>query len=213
MPKLLKIDDSNRDAHHYLGAEDRCFYFHEYTSHKGYAHSKGNSFISNLKKPVAQCDEPHYKFKARAIQDGATMLRAALERSPNMFNSATFVPIPPSKPAGHPDHDDRIMQIVQGACAGKGSDVRNLLVQTQAYEASHLQGPGGSRLRPDQLQALYSLDAVAPKQYVMLVDDVLTTGAHYIAAKRTILQAYPGAKVAGIFMARRILPNPDGELE
>jgi predicted amidophosphoribosyltransferase len=209
MPKLLKIDDSNRDAHYYLGAEDRCFYFHEYTSHKGYAHSKGNSFISNLKKPVAQCNEPHYRFKTRAIQDGAAMLRVALERSPNIFNSATFVPIPPSKPHDHPDHDDRIMQIVQGACDGKGADVRNLLVQTQAYEASHLQGPGGSRLGPDELQALYSLHADPPREIVMLVDDVLTTGAHFIAAKRTILHAYPQVKVAGIFMARRILPSPD----
>jgi len=52
MAKLLKVDDSNRSDHWYLTPGDRCYYFYEYTAHKGFGHSKVNSFIANLKKPT-----------------------------------------------------------------------------------------------------------------------------------------------------------------
>jgi hypothetical protein len=41
---------------------------------------------------------------------------------------------------------------------------------------------------------------------VVLLDDVLTSGAHFVAARRLILSAYPHTCVAGLFIARRALP-------
>jgi predicted amidophosphoribosyltransferase len=206
MARLLKVDDSNRSDHWYLVPADRCYYFYEYTASKGYAHSQVNSFISNLKKPVAQRQEGHYRYKKSAIQEAARLLRTVLERSPGLITSATIVPIPPSKPPDHPDYDDRMEQVVKLACAGlEGADARCLLSQAQPYEASHLQGEGGSRIKPAQLQALYGLNPPAPRETIVLVDDVLTTGAHFIAAKAAILAAHPNVQVAGIFLARRAI--------
>lgn len=209
MTRLLKVDDSNRSDHWYLSAEDRCYYFYEYTAHKGFAYSKVNSFISNLKKPPSQRQEGHYRYKGIAIQEAAGLLRGVL--TPGLLNSATLVPIPPSKPTDHPDYDDRMEQVVSGAIAGLQADARSLIAQVQAYEASHLQGEGGSRIRPTELQALYSLVAPRPRGTVILIDDVLTTGAHFVAAKAAILAEFPAVQVAGIFLARRAISAPTGD--
>ena len=209
MAKLLKVDDSNRSDHWYLTPSDRCYYFYEYTAHKGFGHSKVNSFIANLKKPTSQRDEPHYRYKLAAIQGAAGLIRGVLQASPSLKTAATIVPIPPSKPANHPEYDDRMEQIVSLACQGSEADNRCMLAQTQAYEASHLQGVGGSRIKPAQLQELYSLVGDPPRGSVILVDDVLTTGAHFIAARAAILSVHPQVQVAGIFLARRAIPAED----
>lgn len=206
MTRLLKVDDSNRSDHWYLTAGDRCYYFYEYTAHKGFAFSKVNSFIANLKKPPSQRREGHYRYKGVAIQEAAALLRGVL--TPGLLTSATLVPIPPSKPADHPDYDDRMEQVVNKACTGLQADARCLIAQKQAYEASHLQGDGGSRIKPAELQALYSLVAPEPRGTVILIDDVLTTGAHFVAAKAAILAEFPEVQVAGIFLARRAIPAP-----
>ena len=213
MTRLLKVDDSNRSDHWYLKPGDHCYYFYEYTAHKGFGFSKVNSFISNLKKPTSQRNEGHYRYKGNAIQEAASLLRGVLKQAPSLQTSATIVPIPPSKLPDHADYDDRMEQVVNTACAGLQADPRCLITQGQAYEASHLQGDGGSRIKPAQLQALYSLVAPRPRGTVILVDDVLTTGAHFVAAKAAILAAYPEIQIAGIFLARRALPAPvDGAL-
>ncbi|CAM3697403.1 hypothetical protein [Roseateles saccharophilus] len=214
MTRLLKVDDSNRSDHWFLTAGDRCYYFYEYTAHKGFGFSKVNSFISNLKKPPSQRYEGHYRYKGSAIQEAASLIRGVLEKSPGLVTSATLVPIPPSKPPEHVDYDDRMEQVVNRACAGLQADGRCLIAQKQAYEASHLQGEGGSRIKPVDLQALYSLVAPKPRGTVILIDDVLTTGAHFVAAKGAILAEYPEVQVAGIFLARRAIPAPaDDDLE
>lgn len=209
MTRLLKVDESNLSDHWYLRAGDHCYYFYEYTAHKGFGFSKVNSFIANLKKPTSQRDEPHYRYKRAAIQEAAGLIRGVLQNSPAVLTSATLVPIPPSKPAGHPDYDDRMEQIVTMACNSLNADSRRLIAQAQAYEASHLQGEGGSRIKPTQLQALYGCVGEPPRGTVILIDDVLTTGAHFVAARAAIQAAYPQTQVAGIFLARRAIPAAD----
>lgn len=206
-PPLLRIDESNRSAHYYLEEAHECFFFHEYTARKGYAHSDGNSLVMNLKKPVLQRGQAHYRYKGQAINTCASMLRAAFEKSVRVFDDATIAPIPPSKVPTHPEYDDRMMQVVSRACEGKGADVRNLLCQSESYEASHTQADG-QRKKPPDLEALYTVEGPPPKGIVILVDDVLTTGAHFVAVRNVIRAAYPDRRVLGIFMARRVPSNP-----
>jgi predicted amidophosphoribosyltransferase len=37
-----------------------------------------------------------------------------------------------------------------------------------------------------------------------LFDDVLTTGAHFRAASAALQQSFPGVKIIGLFIARRV---------
>jgi hypothetical protein len=46
-----------------------------------------------------------------------------------------------------------------------------------------------------------------PIQFAV-VDDVLTTGAHFKAMKMTLEDAFPGVPLVGLFLARRV---PDTE--
>jgi predicted amidophosphoribosyltransferase len=209
MPLLppLKIDASNRSAHFYLEEEHECFFFYEYTAREGPRFSDGNQFIYNLKKPVSARGQPHYQYKMQAISRASTILRSAFDRSPWVFERATIAPIPPSKLPTHPEYDDRMSRIVRAVCQGKNADVRELIIQREGYDASHAQG-SGERLKPHQLEAIYELSAPPPRPVVILVDDVLTTGAHFVAARSVILEQHPDTRVIGFFMARRAVPNP-----
>lgn len=206
LPRLLKIDPSNRGDHYYLEEEHECFYFHEYFAGKGFLHSAGNQFISNLKKSVLTRGQPQYQYKEQAITRAARMLGAVFVGTPAVFTHATITAIPPSKLRDHAEYDDRINRIIAGACHGHAADVRDLVLQTQGYDASHNQASGG-RKKPHELEAIYALSPQPPRSTVILVDDVLTTGAHFVAARNVIRTQYPDTKVYGFFLARRVVPN------
>ena len=99
-------------------------------------------------------------------------------------------------------------QVVQGICEGNGADGRELIRQTGDYDAAHLAGEIGERIKPAELQALYQLNPAPPKPTVLLFDDVLSAGCHFRAAKSAILARYPETEVVGFFLARRVLPDP-----
>lgn len=115
----------------------------------------------------------------------------------------TLVPIPPSKAKGHAEYDDRIWRAIQIASAGRQVDARELIVQSESYAAAHEQGDG-HRIRPDELQPMYQVSDIAPRQTVILFDDVLTTGCHFVAARDALLARWPGRNVVGFFLARRV---------
>lgn len=48
---------------------------------------------------------------------------------------------------------------------------------------------------------------------MILFDDVLTSGAHFQAAKRKILEYCPQTEVIGFFITRRIFPDPLKEFQ
>ena len=204
---LLKIDPSNIGDHYYLQEENECFFFYEYTARQGYAHSPGNQFVSNLKKSVLLRGSAQYHYKEQDITRAGIMLHMVLKRAPDILPNATVCPIPPSKIATHPEYDDRIARIVAAACRNTAAEARELIVQTESYESSHTQA-SGQRKKPEELEAIYRLVDPAPRPVVILVDDVLTTGAHFVAARNVILARYPKTQVVGMFLARRALPNP-----
>jgi hypothetical protein len=213
MAKLQAIDDSNRSAHYYLTPDDECYFLHEFTARKGFGFSPGNQFIFNFKKSPTKRLEAQYQHKLRAIRWAVVTYRGLFDKIDGVYQGATFAPIPPSKVPGHPEYDDRMWQVVSGLCEGKGADARELIVQAGNYDAAHLAGEGVARIKPSQLQALYTLVPPPPKQLVMLFDDVLSAGCHFRAAKSTILAAYPGTRVVGFFLARRVLPDATDDFE
>ncbi|MBL8517284.1 MAG: hypothetical protein JNM76_09995 [Betaproteobacteria bacterium] len=211
--KLQAIDDSNRSAHYYLTPQDQCYFFHEFTAKKGFNYSPGNQFIFNFKKSPTQAHEGHYQYKTRAIASAIRVYRELFERTAGAYAGCTLVPIPPSKVKGHPEYDDRMWQVVRGIGEGKDADTRELITQTQSYEASHLAGDTRTRIKPDELEALYQVDARPPKSTIILFDDVLSAGCHFRAAKSAILSRHPGVQVVGFFLARRVFSDPVDDFE
>jgi hypothetical protein len=201
---LTKIDELILPDHYHLDCEDECYFIGEYTAGRGYSHSATNQFIYNLKKGMERQGLPDWPYKDRAIRQAAFGLQESL--NPPYLGSATFVPIPPSRIQSDPLYDDRMTRVLR--LLGDGVDVRELVVQTEGMHDAHT---SEHRPRPDDLYQNYvinwELAEPLPGQ-IAVVDDVLTTGAHFKAMKRILREAFPGIEVTGLFLARRV---PDTE--
>jgi hypothetical protein len=198
--RIVSIDDLTRKDHCYLTSNDNCYFFGEYTARKGYGYSETNGLIHNLKKKPDRRGKPEWQHKLNAIARVATLFKTSIK--PDFLTSVTFVPMPPSKTPDHPDFDDRMHDILKSL--GNNLDIRNILKIKHSVEASHL-----SAQRPtiDDLYDLMHLDdslkEPAPSN-IIVCDDVLTTGAHFIAAKRHLSRAFPNTTISGFFIARRV---------
>ena len=205
--RLTEIDPLTRRDHTYLEIDDTCYYFGEYTSGTGFAYSDTNNLISNLKKSVDRAGTDEWQYKVSAVQMVASTIRQAL--LPQDLEQITFVPIPPSKCKGDPLYDNRMIWILESVRSNPGLDIRELITQSQSTQAAHATS---DRLTPDELRQIYNIDTslVAPPPHsIALVDDLLTTGAHFRAAKSQLRVHFPGTSVIGIFVARRAIgPSP-----
>lgn len=201
---LTKIDELIRSNHWYLDEQDECYFIGEYTAGRGYTHSATNQLILNLKKSVDRRGRPEWMFKENAIRQAGITLRDSL--NPAFLQRATFVPVPPSRAVADPLYDDRMVRLLRWL--GNDVDVRVLVCQKQSMLEAHF---SQHRPGPNELYQNYDTDdglaEPAPLQ-LAVVDDVLTTGAHFKAMKMTLEDTFPGVPVVGLFLARRV---PDTE--
>jgi hypothetical protein len=208
--RLSKIDELTRPDHTFIEADDECFYLSEYNARKGYQFSKSNNLIFNLKKPMDRRGQAGWAYKRQAIETAGREMRSALDAlNEGWLSTATLVPIPPSKVKTDPLYDDRLIQMLQVLGAGIEVDVRELIVQKESRDAAHATG---LRPRINELLENYFLDESlaepAPK-VIGVVDDVLTTGAHFKAAKRLLSGRFATVAIYGLFVARRVPDSRD----
>lgn len=197
---LTKLDELYLTHHYYLSATDECYFAGEYTAGRGYAHSQTNNLILNLKKSVDRQGLPEWKYKVVAIRQAATLFRESLTEE--FLGAAMFVPTPPSKASTDALYDDRMVQVCH--LLGGRVDVRELVYQETTMEDAH---SAQERPSPDSLYENYVLrrELLDPRPVcVAVVDDVLTTGAHFVAMRRVLGDALPGVPVIGLFVARRV---------
>ena len=208
--RLSRIDDLTRSDHTFIETDDECLYLGEYNARKGYQFSATNDLIFNLKKPMDRRGQPGWSYKRRAIESAGREMRQALDSlNEKWLSIATLVPMPPSKVKTDPMYDDRMIQMLQVLGAGIEVDVRELIVQRESTDAAHT-----TELRPRIYELLenYTVDEALvnpPPRVIGLVDDVLTTGAHFKAAKRLLSTRFPGIRIYGLFVARRVPDSAD----
>ena len=206
--RLTKIDELMLPDHYYLDEEDVCYFLGEYTAGVGYAYSATNSLISNFKKSMERRGRAGWSYKAEAIQQVATAFRTALGE--NALIGTTFVPIPPSKAKNDPLYDDRMTQALRAMRPSPPLDVREIIVQQLSMEAAHVRED--RRPPPQEISDGYGLDQRLfnpSPTCILIVDDVLTTGSHFRAAKMVLAKQFPATPIIGLFIARRV-PNTSG---
>ena len=202
--RLTRVDTLTRQDHWHLTTDDLCYYIGEYTARQGYTYSHTNSLILNFKKPVDRRERPEWRYKLAAIQEAADAFRRGM--STEALDRLTFIPIPPSKARDDPKYDDRLTQMLKAIRRQPALDIRELIVQTESAKAAH---DREERPRPRQIEALYKVDetlSVPAPNAIAVVDDLLTTGAHFKAAQSVLVAQFPGIPVIGLFIARRV-PN------
>jgi hypothetical protein len=210
MTAVLKIDELLRRDHYYLRDEDDCYYHMEYASRKGYEHSDANNLIHNFKKPVKYKGTPSWKYKQQAIRRIGELYKTSLEGLID-FDQVTIIPVPPSKMKVHKDYDSRLLDMVNWWTQDSHADVREVIRMTESIDALH---ESDSRLSPDELLQFIDLDPALledVRDEIVLLDDVITTGAHFVACKSLLADAFPGANIRGVFLARTIWVRPTAE--
>lgn len=177
----------------YISESDTCVYFLEKES-EGYSKSDANNIIYNFKKPMNKKGHDDWKYKIGAIAQFSSMLNNV------KFPKCIIIPAPTSNPRNSANWDDRLDQSVDNISQADVTIVKALDVVSSQTPA-HL---GGSRNIQDIKNSTIhnSLSQYTDYDTVMLVDDVLTTGAHFKAWKELILENNPNiTKVYGLFFA------------
>ena len=163
--------------------------------------SPTNSLILNFKKPPDRRGKPEWQHKERAIQRAATAFRGALGAAPLRM---TFVPVPPSKARDDRLYDDRVTRMLRAIWSGQTPDIRESPIQSTNTTAAH---ESLARPTPQQIAAGYQIDealTLPEPAFIAIVDDVLTTGAHFRAASAVLAARFPTAQIVGLFVARRV---------
>jgi len=202
--KLTRFDATTGQSHSYLRAEDDCYYFIEYTARKAFDHSAANSFIKNFKKKPSLKGTYQWRHKLTAIREAAETLSRDLP--PEWLRKSTFVPIPPSKSREHPEYDDRMTKVLMTLA---NADVRELVYQVESMDETH---GSADRHSIDDLVANYRIDedhANPEPTHIVIVDDMMTAGAHYRAMHRILKRRFPNVPISGVFLARRIFATDE----
>lgn len=188
------------------------YYIGEYNAREGYGFSEMNQLIFNLKKPMDRRGRTDWRYKGEAIEKAARLFTGLIKAA--ILPQLTIVPMPSSKRKDHPDHDDRMLQVVRLIGQGREEpvDVRELLVQEVNLEASHL-----TQERPSIQELVESMRIdealLEPRpRAILLVDDVITNGSHLRAAKQLLEPLLPGVPIGLLVLARRV-PNSTDPLQ
>ena len=201
-----RIDQLTIGDHHLLTTADEISYFGEYTARRRFDYSPTNQLITNLKHGVEHRGAPRWYWKERAIDEVAESLTRYI--NDDFARQATFIPIPPSVVRADVNYDSRNMDILQQFQKRKaGVDARDLLFQTESTRKSH---HCDDRLTVDELVNIYRIDESqsnpAPRT-IVLFDDVLTTGTHFVAARQVLRKRFGAIPFLGFMVARR-KPSP-----
>jgi hypothetical protein len=184
---------------------DTCFYLMDRV-HGGYDQAEANRLISNLKMSMSVEHEnpPRWRYKGQAIKRFSEDLRVLLKSFEMIWDGGIrIIPICPSVPKSSPDYDDRILQVAIKAADG----FQHVLVSesfsiTRDIGSSHL---GGSRSVERIRQTLLcQVDNFQENELIVILDDVITSAAHFKAYQRTILEICPLANIVGVFWAKQV---------
>jgi len=224
MPDRLRvIGELEHPDHPHLPGDARCYFWGEYTP---YEHTNGqkwdfsatNQLITNLKKKKDREQYYDWRYKIEAIDSVARNFAKfwkwdKLDRR----HRICLIPAPPSKSRRDPNYDPRMLQVLEGIAHHSGIelDIRDCLSFSGRFAASH---ESDDRPTPDDLYEELSFDEAsgAPDDepgLIFLFDDMLTTGAHYLAISRKLEEYFPDVEVMGQFVARRILPDPFADFD
>ena len=204
---LVKYD-TQLHTRHYLDQDDECWYFMEHLE-GGYAASPSNQKISNLKKSITTQGTPQGAYKQKAIEEFADDLKAV---NFDKHGDIAIVPAPTSNPRGSQNCDDRLDKVAKLLTDKYPNLILEHLIDTKVSvtPANH----GGSRnidtIKVNTVWNGFSSDEI---DTIIILDDVITTGAHFKAWKEVIKQNYPNVKyIYGFFWAMHMWNEPSIEV-
>jgi hypothetical protein len=189
---LTTLEGSLLADHAYLEASDECYFLWEYCANL--EDDPTTRLIRDFKlKPGMRTSH-----KATAMHQAAAALSAVI---PDAWRrQAVFVPLPPSKSAGHAEYDERLLKLLRWVQPGL-TNIEGLL-QTRTDSAALQKGI--SPLERAANMIVTSEGRTPLPKTLILVDDVVTSGAHFKAACIVLNRAFRPQKIIGLFLARTL---------
>lgn len=199
-----RVDKLSQGGASKLSSGDHCYFLMDRVA-GGWDKSEANRLIANLKKPVSRKGLPDWHYKNDAIEEFARDLAELLNALGLRGNSGVFlVPIPPSKAPSDPAYDDRIIQVASRASKAAGVKAMALLHTKRSTYASHMGGTRSILELKDNLCLRSGGLVLSEASLCVLVDDVITSGAHYVACRQILQEACSGLPVIGAFWAKQV---------
>lgn len=206
--RWTRVDRVARVDRTFITPDDQCFYYLQRDS-LGFSsgpRAKANSLIINFKKKpeVIKNDGLQAHYKQRAINFFASAVLDFFLCNAKLLEGfeVLLVPIPTSKPRDDAGYDNRMDEL----CRMVGDsldwvDYTPILDARNDLGAAH---EGNSPRDPEFIKQnmIFSgpISNFGIPKVVFLIDDVLTTGAHYAACRDMINNAYPDLPIFGLFL-------------
>ena len=191
----------------HLKPDDACFYYLQ-KDNLGYGRgnrAEANQMIINFKHDPCRFGPatPQAYYKRQAIREFAGFVMEFFHEREWMFpDGAALIPIPTSKPRSDESHDHRmddLCSIVSGNVPWvtylPALDTISDLGKTHA---------GDVRRNPEPIARNIAIASPISAPVVVLIDDVLTTGAHFAACKSIVERVDPGSSVIGLFLSIQV---------
>lgn len=199
-----RVDELWRAGRGNLTEDDLCF-FYFVRDDRGFDKSHDNDVMYDFKHDPLKFlpGSAPLKYKMKAIEECAGHLASFLEANEGTFKGldVLLVPMPTSIPRRSASFDNRIdlacekaSQRVAWVRVCKALDVSAELA------AAHLGGTRDVGVLSDRITCSVIAPSAVPT-FAILVDDVLTTGAHYAACKRVMGRVNPRVGIMGLFFS------------
>lgn len=181
---------------------DDCYYAREFVARGGFGASHTNDLIVNFKKAPRYRGTSAWKYKVDAARRFATELSSALP------DDISISIIPASKVATDPEYDPRMDMMLEHLC-GIRPDVHVQSPFRVRSSSTAVHHGGDRRIATITDNLVWNGFSGNRPDGLVLVDDVITSGAHFKACQRIIERHHSTVSIAGLFWARTIWPSED----
>lgn len=189
-----------------MRVDDRWYFRREYVARRDWRAGDGNNLVRNFKIPPEEEKKNPYRWKHKR----AAARTFAEELAELLAEGCQVAFVPTSKTPDHPEFDSRFQLLAQ-ALTEVRPDLRivDAIQCHKSHDAYHL--ASGRRSVAEIRQHLTWRGGLVSDSPIAVVDDVVTSGAHFRACEELIHEALPGVRVTGVFWAVTVQPEDDSD--
>ncbi len=210
MNKVWKSFDQVESPPHFLDSKSKkkCYFAREYIS-EGYQASSDNQLIFNFKKPVSHKNSDDWRYKEQAIKAFVEDLAVLFSKIHKKHLPLFLTTIPTSKLRTDQRFDSRLDDVIDGLLKYNQNNNEKLYQYEEPITINNntlsLSREEGSR-SVESKRGDYKWNGfknTIPKNLIV-IDDVITSGASFIAYKKILEEQCEAINVIGLFWARTV---------